>query len=85
MQSPQPASLAELVECARDLDKYWCMYAKPPDSQGNLCISELSVKNSYTGINATQPSSYKPPVRRAKLTQEQCQYRIDNHLCFYCG
>jgi len=84
-QSPQPATLAELVECAHDLDKYWRMYAKPPDNQGNLHISELSVKNSYTEINATQPSVYEPPVRWVKLTKEQCQYRIDNYLCFYCG
>jgi len=83
-QSPQPATLAELVECARDLDRYWRMYAKLLDSQGNLRISELSVKNSYTEINATQPSIYEPPVRRAKLTKEQRQYHIDNHLCFYC-
>jgi len=84
-QSPQPATLVELVERARDLDRYWCMYAKLPDNQGNLNISELSVKNSYTEINATQPSVYELPVRRAKLTQEQRQYCIDNHLCFYCG
>ena len=83
-QSPQPAILAELVERARDLDKYWCMYAKPPDSQGNLHISELSVENSYTEINATQYSPYEPPIRWAKLTKEQRQYCIDNHLCFYC-
>jgi len=60
------------------------MYAKPPDSQGNLHISELSVKNSYTEINATQHSPYEPPVQQAKLAPEQHQYHIDNHLCFYC-
>jgi len=83
-QSPRPATLAELVERARDLDRYWRMYAKPLDSQGNLHTRELSVKNSYTEINATQPSIYEPPVRRAKLTKEPRQYHIDNHLCFYC-
>jgi len=62
-QSPQPATLAELVEHTCDLDKYWRMYAKPPDSQGNLHISKLSVENSYTEINATQQSSYEPPIR----------------------
>jgi len=62
-QSPQPATLAELVEHAHDLDKYWRMYAKPPDSQENLHISELSVENSYTEINATQQSPYEPPIK----------------------
>jgi len=34
-QSPQPATLAELVECACDLDRNWCMYTKPLGNQGN--------------------------------------------------
>ena len=84
-QSPQPATLAELVERARDLDRYWRMYAKPSDNQELCCISELSVENSYTEVNATQSSSYETPVLRKKLTSEQRRFRRENNLCFYCG
>ena len=49
-QSPQPATLTELVERARDLDRYWCMYAKPMNNQGNLHINNLS-------------EAYNPPVQ----------------------
>ena len=34
-QSPQPATLAKLVECACDLDRNWCIYTKPLGNQGN--------------------------------------------------
>ena len=60
------------------------MYARPPNSQGNLHISKLSVENSYTEINATQSPPPGTPSKWAKLTEEQRQYRIDNNLCFYC-
>jgi len=83
-QSPQPATLAELVEHARDLDRYWRMYAKTPNKDSRH-ISEISVNDSYTEINATQPSSYEAPIQYKKLTPEQHRFRKENHLCFYYG
>jgi len=90
-QSPQPATLAELVECARDLDQNWHMYAKPLGNQGtqrqgcNPCVCELSAENSNAEINATQGQHHTPFKKRGKLTPEQCQYRFNNNLCMYCG
>jgi len=83
-QSPQPATLAELVARARDLDRYWRMYAKPTN-QRNIYINELSGNYSPTDINATQPSAYETPILRKRLTSEQRHYRKENNLCFYCG
>jgi len=83
-QSPQPATLAELVARARDLDRYWRMYAKPT-SRGNTHVNELSGDYSPTDINATQSSSYEPPILRQRLTSKQRRYRKENNLCFYCG
>ena len=84
-QSPQPATLAELVERARDLDRYWRMYAKPSNNRDSRHINELSGDYSPTDINATQLSSYETPIQRKRLTQEQRHYRKENNLCFYCG
>jgi len=90
-QSPQPATLAKLVKRAWDLDRNWCMYAKPLGNQGNQCqghnprVCELSAENSNTEINATQGQRHTPFKKRGKLTPEQCQYCFDNNLCMYCS
>jgi len=76
-QSPQPATLAKLVERARDLDQNWHMYAKPLGNQGNQHqgrnprICELSVENSNAEINATQGQHCPPFKQQGKLTPEQ--------------
>src|SRR3979490_3303428 len=62
-QSPQPITLADLVERARDLDRYWRMYAKPIN-QGNAHVNELSGGYNPTDINATQSSSFETPILR---------------------
>jgi len=90
-QSPQPATLAELVERAQDLNRNWHMYAKPLGNQGtqcqgcNPCVCELSAENSNTEINATQGQRRTPFKKHGKLTPKQRQYRFDNNLCMYCG
>jgi len=88
-QSPQPATLAELVERAWDLDRNWHMYAKLLGNQGNQChnphICELSAENSNTEINTTQGQHHTLFKKQGKLMLEQCQYRFDNNLCMYCG
>jgi len=90
-QSPQPATLAELVECARDLDRNWRMYTKPLGNQGNQCqghnphVRKLSVENSNAEINATQGQCHTLFKKCGKLTSEQRQYCFDNNLCMYCG
>jgi len=90
-QSPQPATLAELVEYAQDLDRNWHMYAKPLGNQGNQrqgcnpCVCELSAENSNAEINATQGQRRTPFKKCGKLTSEQHQYCFDNNLCMYYG
>jgi len=90
-QSPQPATLAELVEHARDLDWNWHMYAKPLGNQGtqhqgrNPRICELSAENGNAEINATQGQRRTPFKKHGKLTPKQCQYCFDNNLCMYCS
>jgi len=90
-QSPQPATLAELVEHARDLNQNWRMYTKPLGNQGTQCqgccphICELSVENSNAEINTTQGQRRTPFKKHGRLTPEQHQYRFDNNLCMYCG
>jgi len=76
-QSPQPATLAELVECAQDLDRNWHMYAKPLGNQGNQCqgcnpqIRELSAENSNAEINTTQGQCRPLFKTYGKLTPKQ--------------
>jgi len=90
-QSPQPATLAELVEQACDLDRNWHMYAKPLGNQGNQHqghnpqIHKLSAENSNAEINATQGQCCPLFKKQGKLTPEQCQYCFDNNLCMYCS
>jgi len=90
-QSPQPATLAELVERAQDLDRNWRMYAKPLGNQGtqrqghNPRVRELSAENSNAEINATQGQRCTPFKKCRKLTPEQQQYHFDNNLCMYCS
>jgi len=90
-QSPQPATLAELVERAQDLDRNWRMYAKPLGNQGNQrqmrnpWVHELSTENSNVEINATQGQRRTLFKKQGKLTPKQCQYHFDNNLCMYCS
>jgi len=76
-QSPQPATLAELVEWARDLDRNWRIYTKLLGNQGNQHqgrnpqIHELSAENSNAEINATQGQCHPPFKKYGKLTPEQ--------------
>jgi len=65
-QSPQPVTLAELVERACNLDRNWRMYAKPLGNQGNQHqghnprICKLSAENSNAEINATRGQNSPP-------------------------
>jgi hypothetical protein len=87
MLSPQPDTLAGLVEKARDLDKSWRMFTRTsagPPRRGNPRIRELAEQTAEAEINATQ-GRRAPFKKRGKLTQQERQHRMDNNLCLYCG
>jgi hypothetical protein len=79
--SPQPNTMATLVQAARDLDKNWRMFAGPlrsgPRHPGIRALDD----KPNTEINAFQGK----PRKRGKLTPEERKHRMDNNLCLYCG
>ena len=89
--SPQPTTLAGLVEKAREIDNNWQTFANP-GGQGrrssNFCRSNnpkvREVINEDAEVNATWGRT-TPPKRRGRLTPGERQHRIDNNLCLYCG
>jgi hypothetical protein len=85
--SPQPDTMAALVEKARDLDRHWHMFA-PTRSNAtrrpqNPRLRELTQETATAEISATQ--GRRNPLRKGKLTPEEHKRRWDNHLCMYCG
>jgi hypothetical protein len=79
--SPQPATMADLVKAARDLDKNWCMFAGPIRS--GLCCPNIRALDNKPNpeINAFQGK----PKKWGKLTLEERKHCMDNNLCLYCG
>ena len=79
--SPQPNTMATLVQAARDLDKNWCMFAGPPRSGPRRPGIRVLDDKPNTEINAFQGK----PKKWGKLTPEERKHRMDNNLCLYCG
>src|SRR5712691_8762227 len=90
--SPQPNTLAGLVEKARELDWTWRIYNVPrtsTPSQGfrpqNSHIREIK-EDTTIEINATQRGhgNFRGCGRgRGRLSPEECKRRFDNNLCLY--
>ena len=89
--SPQPNTLAGLVEKAREIDNNWRTFANP-GGQGRRSSNfhrsnnpkVREVINEDTEVNATQGRT-TPPKHRGRLTPGERQHCIDNNLCLYCG
>jgi hypothetical protein len=89
--SPQPDTLALLVEKARELDRNWRMFAPvrtgpPLRRPQNPRIREIASETPTAEISATQGRrSPSNASRRKKLTPEEYKRRRDLNLCLYCG
>ena len=89
--SPQPTTLAGLVEKAREIDNNWRTFGNPggqgPQSfnfRRNNNPKVREVINEDAEVNATRGRT-TPPKHCRCLTPEEWQHRIDNNLCLYCG
>jgi hypothetical protein len=91
--TPQPTTLAALVDKARDLNQNWRLYGGPHDpsrgSQGSCCnlnarIREvISEEPPNVEINATQ--SKGKFQKQGHLTFAERKNHMDNNLCLYCS
>ena len=86
--SPQPNTMAALVEKVHDLDHHWHMYVPTRSNTTcyhpqNPCIRELTQETTTAEISATQ-GCHNPPWK-GKLTPKECKRCWDNHLCMYCS
>ena len=89
--SPQPTTLAGLVEKAREIDNDWRTFGNPGGKgrrSFNFCRSNnpkvQEVINEDAEVNATRGRT-TPLKRRGCLTPGERQHCIDNNLCLYCG
>jgi hypothetical protein len=88
--SPQPDTLAGLVDKAREFDKNWCIFTNPsnttqnPHRNNNARVWEI-MGNETTDmeINATQGQPLFK--KRGCLTTGEREHCIKNNLCLYCG
>src|SRR5260221_13630628 len=91
--SPQPTTLAGLVEKARELDQTWRIYNTPRSTPSwgfrpqNTRIREIK-EDATIEINVTQRGrgNFRSRGRgRGRLPPEERKRRFDNQLCLYCG
>ena len=89
--SPQPTTLAGLVEKAREIDNNWRTFGNPGGQGRRLSNFHRSnnpkvweVINEDAEVNATRVRT-TPPKHHGRLTPGERQHRIDNNLCLYCG
>jgi hypothetical protein len=91
--TPQPTTLAALIDKARDLDQNWHLYGSAQTSfrgsQGPRRNPSAQIWEVNTGeapnaeINATQTKGKFQ--HRGRLTPGERKHRMDNNLCLYCG
>ena len=83
--SPQPRTLAALVEKARDFDRVWHLYNSPAFTQrpSGMRIRATTQEDPppATQINALSA----PNMKREKISKEERDRRFQNKLCLYCG
>ena len=97
--SPQPATLADLVDKARDLDRSFRMFTpwSYSSSRGRGCgrftprIQELTGEETPTAeINATRGQGTTHgqgcgSFKQGRLSPEERERRFKEKLCMYCG
>ena len=90
--SPQPATLADLVDKARDLDRSFCMFTPRSYSscgcgRGRFTprIQELTGEENPTAeINVTRGRG-RGSFKRGRLSPEERERCFKEKLCMYCG
>ena len=97
--SPQPATLPDLVDKARDLDRSFRMFTPRSYSSAcgcgrgrfTPCIQELTgEENPTVEINATYGRGTtrgcgRGSFKRGRLSLEEREHRFKEKLCMYCG
>jgi hypothetical protein len=90
--SPQPDTLAGLVEKTREFDRNYRLYAPTTRGRGSFRgrggsarIQEIQKEESLD-INATQMRRGRGGMsKRGRLTPQERQRRMAANLCLYCG
>jgi hypothetical protein len=98
--TPQPTTLADLVDKVREIDKNWQIYGQSRPSRGtfsarrgrNANIQELSIGQDESTVDvATNTTRGRGRGRgfnrrgRGRLTPEERALRLRQNLCLYCG
>jgi hypothetical protein len=88
--SPQPATLTELVEKAREFDRVYHLYNTPTfraQGQRPMCArSTTTGEESPLQINLYQGEQDERPTNRwGPLSKQERKWRFKEKLCLYCG
>ncbi len=81
--SPQPATLAALVEKARQFDQLYQLYNSPAFTQRGARVRSSTTNNDPIQINAS--GTFTPTQPRGPLSKEERERRFKEKLCLYCG
>ena len=83
--SPQPTTLDDLVDRAREFDRVWRLYNNPAFTGGSGSSQRgprnraMITEDDGTHVNAVTPQKFE------KLSKEEKDRRFKNKLCLYCG
>ena len=89
--SPLPATLADLVDKAREFDRVYRMVANTAISNASCAssnrqpVSGRAVLTEDDSVNVNASSSQPPDRAKGRLTKEERDHRFKNNLCLYCG
>jgi hypothetical protein len=86
--SPQPTTLADLVEKARDFDRSWRLFQGPAfqGQRGRSLKARATTTQDDTQINlftGDEPTLNRAP--RGPLSKAEQEKRFKENHCFYCG
>ena len=80
--SPQPTTLADLVEKAREFDRVWRLYSNPAFTRNSGPRNRaMTTEDDHIQANATTT----PRPQMGKISKEEKDRRFKEKLCFYCG
>jgi len=95
--SPQPTTLDDLVEKAREFDKNWQIFGRPSGaptrgwgsfrgkSRGNQNPRIQEIKEEEEARIEIAATQSRRGRKRGKLTEQERKNRRTNNLCMYCG
>ena len=82
--SPQPTTLDDLVEKAREFDCIWWLYSNPAFTGGtSRPQGEFKNRAATTEEDGTQVNAFTQKFK--KLSKEEKDQHFKNKLCLYCG